>query len=75
MYSVLRSVFMTAEADLLVLVVHLPGCSTSYGHRDIKYKAALLWNNLPKPMTEIHSHTVFKRLVASQMLVLLICVF
>ena len=49
--------------------IHLPGCSTSYGHRDIKYKAALLWNNLPKTMTEIYSHTVFKRLVASQMTV------
>jgi len=48
--------------------LHLPSCSTSYGCRNIKYKAAVLWNNLPKTLIETHSYAVFKRLVAFQLI-------
>jgi len=40
---------------------HLFAADSSYGTKCIKFKGCLLWNNLPRSLTEISSHAVFKR--------------
>jgi len=41
--------------------IHLCSANSSFGNKGLKFKGSMLWNNLPRRLTEIQSHTVFKR--------------
>jgi len=50
-------VYGTRSYDML----HLYTVNSSFGARCIKFKGCLLWNSLPRSITNINSHVVFKR--------------
>ena len=41
--------------------LHLYTVNTSFGLKCIKFKGCLLWNSLPRSITDINSHVVFKK--------------
>ena len=48
--------------------IHLFAADSSFGTKCIKFKGCLLWNNLPKNLSDISSHAVFKRELKTYML-------
>jgi len=41
--------------------LHLYTVNSSFGLKCIKFKGCLLWNSLPRSITDINSHVVFKK--------------
>jgi len=50
-------VYGTRSLDKL----HLHTVNSSFGLKCIKFKGCLLWNSLPRAITDIKSHAVFKK--------------
>ena len=50
-------VYGTRSYDML----HLFTVNSSFGTKCIKFKGCLLWNNLPRSITNINSHVVFRK--------------
>ena len=50
-------VYGTRSYDML----HLYTVNLSFGAKCIKFKGCLLWNSLPRSITNINSHVVFKK--------------
>ena len=42
-------------------LLHLHTVNSSFGLKCIKFKECLLWNSLPRSLTNINSHAVFKK--------------
>ena len=42
-------------------MLHLYTVNSSFGAKCIKFKGCLLWNSLPRSITNINSHVVFKK--------------
>ena len=48
--------------------IHLFAADSSFDTKCIKFKGCLLWNSLPKNLTDISSHAIFKRELKTYML-------